>query len=137
MFSLQIETTFGTFWDKIKTFVRLTDDQLERIAEVIRKSIEDNIEKGKEYTGGNIRPLLPSTIIRKGNARPLVETGELLRSVEKAKSGNEYNIFIGSSRSEVAKYLHFGTGNIKRMPFFGVSKEAEEKIEKIVFESFL
>lgn len=135
MFSLQIETTFGTFWDKVQSFIRLSDFQMEEIAEIVRASIEDNIAKGKEYTGGNIRPLLTSTIKRKGSSRPLVDSGELLKSVEKKKSGDEYNIFISPSRSQVAGYLHWGTGNIKRMPFFGVSKEAEEKISKIIFGS--
>lgn len=102
----------------------LSSSSLLAIAEEVRSSIQGNILHGTDFNGLPLRPLQPSTIKQKHSSRPLIHTGTLLHSIFKRQlSPTEYEIYISSSRSQVASWLHFGTSKIKPLPFFGIHPE--------------
>jgi len=118
---------------ELEQFTTVNPGQLKQIAEAVRKGIESNIALGQQYTGGSVSPLKASTIQRKGFARPLFETGQLLGSVKLSQTGdNLYEVFISSNRSEIAGYLNFGTGKMKARPFFGISESVLKSIDDIL-----
>jgi len=116
----------------LETFCSVTDSQILNITEAIRKGIEDNLSAGREWTGGNVKPLAPFTVREKGNSRPFVRTGLLLRSVGKKGSGKSGEVFINSSRSIIAGMLNNGQGNIPARPFFGISESVQKQIDQIL-----
>jgi HK97 gp10 family phage protein len=115
---------------------RLTDKtllkkDLKEIAFLIKEKITKNIITAKTYKGGNVARLKPSTIKRKGNSRPLFETGKLSGSVIVTDSGNNVIVRMAKKKyakkqantEEVAKYLNQGTPKMVARPFFGITKK--------------
>lgn len=122
-----------TQWLQRKT--EINGDQLKRISNAVKEGIEKNIESGKLWLGGSVSPLRPSTIKRKGNTRPLVETGRLLKSILNRKvSDSLYEVFVTVDRSDVANWLVNGTQRMVARDFFGLTPEADKAIDRILEE---
>lgn len=112
--------------------LKLKQSALEKLAEIIRHSIELNIVQGKSYDGSSLKSLSNVTINKKGSNKILIETGELLNSVTKKVNSNIAEIFISSNRSEIAQYLQQGTKYMPPRPFFGIGERVESEIEQFL-----
>lgn len=122
-----------TQWLQRKT--EITVDQLKRISDTVKEGIEKNIESGSLWLGGAVSPLRPATIKRKGSARPLFESGRLLKSISNRKvTDNLYEVFVSVGRSEVASLLINGTQRMVARDFFGLTPEADKAIDRILEE---
>jgi phage gpG-like protein len=137
MFKLDVDLTpnIETVSQEIIKFTTVSESQLRRIAEAIKKGIEYNILQGLEYTGNPVKPLAPRTVKKKKSSRPLFQTGLLSRSViSKKEAKDTYNIFISGNRSTIAVWLQEGTKRMPSRPFFGISKNVDSEIDKILTE---
>lgn len=133
MFRVEVSAPLENLWDNINLFLKISDSQLMKIAEAVRRGIEGNISRGLEFSGTPVRPLSPSTIKQKKSSRPLFRTGLLLKSIEKKQvSRDAWEIFVNAKRSQVAYYLHFGTTRMPSRAFFGISREADKEIDTIL-----
>ena len=117
--------------------------QTKNIAEGIKDIIRNNIVKARRYDGrAKLTRLSKSTIKRKGSARILIETAQLLNGIEVVKRSSSYIVKMsdkyyrvrkaknkgkyGRKRiriSEVAQFLQSGTKRMPSRPFFGVQKK--------------
>lgn len=132
-------------FEKRLTDKTLAKKDLKQIANLVKDKITDNILNAKTYKGGNVAKLKPSTIRRKGNSRPLYETGKLSKSVIVKESGN--SIFVQMAKKkyagkdatteEVAKYLNEGTPKMVSRPFFGITKKDLDAFVKSVMKDFV
>lgn len=111
---------------------------LKKIADLIAFEIKKNISSARRYDGrGKLRKLAPSTVRRKGFSTILIETGQLLNSIEVKKVGTTYLVQVKNVRhkgsestvSEIATYLQQGTDRMPARPFFGITKK---KLTEIV-----
>jgi hypothetical protein len=62
-----------------------------------------------------------------GSARPLIETGKLVSSIDYRTRKNGVVIYIRGDRAEIGAYLQKGIkagGRVKQYRFFGISKNA-------------
>ena len=134
-FDFDLTPNIETLSQEIIKFTTVSESQLQRIAEAIKKGIEYNILQGLEYTGSAVKPLAPRTIKKKKSSRPLFQTGVLSRSVVSKKETKDiYNIFVTGSRSTIAVWLQEGTKRMPSRPFFGISKNVDNEIDKILTE---
>jgi len=134
-FDFDLTPNIETLSQEIIKFTTVSESQLQRIAEAIKKGIEYNILQGLEYTGSAVKPLAPRTIKKKKSSRPLFQTGVLSRSVVSKKETKDiYNIFITGSRSSIGVWLQEGTKRMPSRPFFGISKNVDNEIDKILTE---
>jgi phage gpG-like protein len=135
MLNIEITTSknIDTFEKEISNTLQLKPDTLKKIATTIRKGIEYNIEHGLTYMGSPVAPLSLYTILMKGNSRPLVDTGQLLRSIkDEIIDKNSAHVFVGSNRELIAKELNDGKGKMPARPFFGLSKTVLDEIDKLL-----
>lgn len=120
---------------QVEKTVQMSEDTLNQIAELVRKGIEENIAQGKEYTGNPVAPLSPMTIRLKGNSRPLVDTGTMLNSIKSKSAGKGMrDVFVANNRAAIAAKLNAGEGKIPPRPFFGISNDVLNKIDKLLKE---
>jgi len=112
------------------SFAVLQDD-LDNIAQrIIIPDIQKGIHAGEAINGGNLPQNEPATIMRKGDNRPLIETGRLLGSFLSIRKGKSTVIVtIGPERKEIARHLQIegiqSKIGKKFYKFFGISKDAE------------
>lgn len=110
---------------------------LEDLSDIIKTSIEQNLEEGKDYMGRNVAPLAPATIKRKGHSRVFEDTGVLKSSVMKRITGDNFDVYIDSRRNEIANYLQLGTRRMPARPFFGISDDTLKQIDDYLTEKNL
>jgi len=106
-------------------------EELEHIAKnIIIPDIIAGIDNGMAINGGALPHNEPQTIKRKGDSRPLIDTGTLRRSFFYRLSGKSKVIIkIENNRAKIGKYLQDGImadGRLKQYRFFGISKDAYE-----------
>lgn len=70
-------------------------DFLKSEAEQLATMTRDSFESGQQPTGGAFKPNAPSTVKRKGSAKPLVETGAMRASVLSEVAGNSAIVSFG------------------------------------------
>ncbi|MDD5362297.1 MAG: hypothetical protein PHN88_09205 [Ignavibacteria bacterium] len=116
--------------DKAKDINKKLVKAKEKIAEMIKESIEQNLYSGLDYRGNIVAP-------KKRGGRIFFETGELFKSVFN-QNVNEFlsTIYIGSARDVIVGYLTNGTENMVSRPFFGLNPDIDEKVEKIISDIF-
>lgn len=109
----------------------ITQNDLRVISErILIPAMQQGIHAGAAIDGGMLPQNEPETILRKGDNRPLIETGTLLASFI-AKDKGKYGVMVtlGNERKDIGKYLQIDgiktkTG-VKYYKFFGISKAAE------------
>jgi hypothetical protein len=107
--------------------------------------MQKGIHAGAAVDGGRLPENEPETIKRKGDNRPLIETGTLLGSfIANARGKSKVMITIGSERRAIGTYLQKEgvktKHGLKFYKFFGISKDAErlavayarDKINKVI-----
>ncbi len=104
-------------------------EDLEKIAQdIIITDLVKGIDLGMAVDGGALPHNDPKTILRKGSARPLIETGKLRRSFfHKAVGKNKVVITIEQDRKEIGGYLQNGIqtkSGLKQYIFVGISQDA-------------
>jgi len=112
----------------------ITQNDLVEIADkIIIPDIQKGIHARVAIDGGRLPKNEPATIARKGDDRPLIETGTLLGSLLAQEKG-KYRVMVtlGPERKEIGKYLQVDgiktKHGLKFYKFFGISKDAEIKI---------
>lgn len=129
---------FQSLLPDIEKNLSITDSQLYQIAKVIKEGIDQNLSTGTDYKGNPVQPLAPSTIKRKGHSRPFFETGSLFNSILYQKvSNNYYEVYVANSRDLILSYLQQGNraNNLPKREAFGISKNADAQIDKILTQS--
>lgn len=123
----------------IKSNVKIPDinllPELEFIAKrIVIPELAANIQAGVDVQQKPYPPLAPSTIKRKGHARPLVETGKLHRSFVSFSGQNHVVVTLNSERKQIGGYLQLDGIRTKMgkrfFNFFGVSSIMEIKALK-------
>ena len=129
---IRIETS-NNFLENNTEFVKLlsdvTDKSLRGISDIVQKDIEVNIAYGRSIFGGALKP-------NKKGSRILFKSGTLFKSIRNEtmrESGLKGRvIFVDSSRSQIAKWLQYGTKKMKAREFFGLGKTALSKIDSFL-----
>jgi hypothetical protein len=115
--------------------------ELNLFGQIVRKDHFQRLENGKSVDGGKMKSLKPSTILKKGSAKILVDTGKMRNLViNKASKKNQVVeihpgkklIRNGVSNQQIGYYHQTGAGNLPSREWFGISKEAENKGEKLM-----
>jgi len=119
----QIEKTFDSME---KILPKELDLLINNIADKVKYSIEEDMQNGLNY----------GTMNKKGGQH-YNSSGKLWKSIVKQKVGvNEYNVFVGADRSEIAGYIFSGTDRMRPRPFFrlhpDISKYVELELQKLV-----
>jgi len=100
---------------------------LEEFAEELRKETKQRFFTKTDPEGNAWKPLAPSTVKRKGHSSQLIETGNLLRSINTEVEDGEVrigtNVFYGRFQEE-------GTVRIPKRSYLGVTKSTVEKFAK-------
>lgn len=112
---------------------RIKPDTIQKILDLFKSTIENNIDTGTDNLGHSLRTLSPKTILRKGHGRPLFETGTLRNSIMSVMEGNNKGkIFIASVRDSIASILN----DDKNLPFFNVDENERvlKQVDKILEE---
>jgi len=131
-----IKTEIKTKLNFPKEFI--TQNNLRFIAERIHiPAMQQGIHAGAAIDGGRFPQNEPETIKRKGDNRPLIETGTLLASfIVKEQGKYKIVVTLGNERLDVGHYLQVEGINTKRgvkyYKFFGISKWAEVETLKYV-----
>lgn len=124
-----IEQEVTTSFEK---FVKINDATLSRIADLVKKGQESNLQTGKDIFGQSVAPKkIP-------NGNPIfVQSGLLLKSVSQNKvSNDEWHIFINSNREKIASYLIEGRSNMVARQFFGISDKLSKDIDNILEKDY-
>ena len=113
--------------------ITLQDDLEFAARDIIIPDIVRGIDNGLAINGGRLPANDPQTIKRKGDNRPLIDTGELRSSFYHARSGkSKVIISIRSGRKAIGGYLQndgVTTKSGKKFyRFFGISKDAHAAI---------
>ena len=112
------------------------EEQLQSSAKEIQQSIQQYIT-GQQ---GNWAPLDKSTIENKGSTKILIETGELVDSINvKSLNEDEYVISATGERNQaVLKYHEFGTTDMPSRPVIRpVFEEQKDKVKGDCKEAFI
>lgn len=132
---------------KIKTYEQRLFNQvsqlnIKRMAEDIKKLIDTNLKQGLKYTGGKVAPLAKVTIEakkRKGRRQPdrvFLDSGILFQSLRLVPIAKGYAVTFKKikypksklSVMEVAQWLNDGTPKMPARPFFGITEIQFNKI---------
>lgn len=70
------------------------DKAVKKQAVILSTDIKKNIQSSGSYAGAPFAPLKPSTIARKGSSKPLIDTGDMMRSVQ-AKKIEDFTYLVG------------------------------------------
>ncbi|MDD5361039.1 MAG: hypothetical protein PHN88_02835 [Ignavibacteria bacterium] len=132
--SINSESTFQNIDKSIDDTAKNIDKKLReaknKVAEMIKESIEQNLYSGLDYFGNAVAP-------KKKGGRIFFESGELFKSVfNQDVSAFLSTVYIGTARDVIAGYLTNGTENMVARPFWGLNKNIDDKVEKIVEEIF-
>jgi len=135
---------------------KLLQKDIKEIADQLAEDVRNNILKAKRFDNrGRLKALKRSTIKQKGNARILINTGQLLNGVEVKKQGQTFVVkmtdklykvrrkaksnrkkkSVGKSTiaiSEIAGYLQNGTDRMPARPFFGTTKKRMKELVNAV-----
>ena len=126
-----------------KDLISSSKSYLLRESEELKNKVKDVIQNQTE----SWTPLAKDTIERKGSDKMLIETGQLLDSIEVVKQSDlEYvitpqgNHSSGISNSQLAMYQEYGTSKIPPRPFFRPVGEENttqvvEEVKEIVQET--
>lgn len=133
---------------KVKTyeqrlFNQISQPNIKRMAEDIKKLIDTNLKQGLKYTGGKVAPLAEATIEakkRKGRRQPdrvFLDSGILFQSLRLVPIAKGFAVTFKKikypksklSVMEVAQFLVDGTPKMPARPFFGIT---ELQLNKIV-----
>lgn len=133
---------------KVKTyeqrlFNQISQPNIKRMAEDIKKLIDTNLKQGLKYTGGKVTPLAEATIEakkRKGRRQPdrvFLDSGILFQSLRLVPIAKGFAVTFKKikypksklSVMEVAQFLVDGTPKMPARPFFGIT---ELQLNKIV-----
>jgi hypothetical protein len=98
---------------------------------IIITDIQKGIHSGMAIDGGSLPMNDPKTIKRKGDNRPLIDTGTLLGEfIARNKGKGSVMVTIGPERLDIAGYLQIDgiktNQGLKFYKFFGISKDAED-----------
>jgi hypothetical protein len=110
----------------------VTQDDLYEIANKFFVPImQDGIENRESIAGGPLPKLERETIERKGDDRPLIETGKLKSGMVAGKVGKTtVRITIVADRYDIGKYLQVdgvrSKRGIKKFIFFGINPKMEK-----------
>ncbi len=102
---------------------------LNDLSDIVTTSIINNITNGKDLKGNSVAPLSASTIKRKGNSTPLIDSGNLKNSILKRINGQIPEVYVGGSAAEYATYLQLGTSRMPKREFFGMSDVANVEVD--------
>jgi HK97 gp10 family phage protein len=110
----------------VKADMRLTEKViLEKTCRMIEKEAKAAI--GTYRQGYDWEPLKPETVARKAKGdTPLLETGELRRSIEHNVDSDGKDAYVGTN-DPIAKYHEFGTSRIPARSFLGGALMQQEK----------
>lgn len=132
---------------KVKTyeqrlFNQISQPNIKRMAEDIKKLIDTNLKQGLKYTGGKVAPLAEATIEakkRKGRRQPdrvFLDSGILFQSLRLVPIAKGFAVTFKKikypksklSVMEVAQFLVDGTPKMPARPFFGITESQLNKI---------
>jgi len=132
---------------KVKTyeqrlFNQISQPNIKRMAEDIKKLIDTNLKQGLKYTGGKVAPLSEATIEakkRKGRRQPdrvFLDSGILFQSLRLVPIAKGFAVTFKKikypksklSVMEVAQFLVDGTPKMPARPFFGITELQLNKI---------
>lgn len=126
---------FQDIFPLIEKDINVKESQLYQIAKILKEDIDNNLQTGKDYFGNAVQPLAPSTVARKGHGRVFYEYGDLFKSILYQKiSSSEFEVYVANSRDLILSYLQQGnkSNNLPKREPFGISKNAENKIDKVL-----
>ena len=117
--------------------ILIEQEDLETIAQdIVIADLIKGIDYSMAINGGPLPDNDPKTIKRKGSSKPLIDTGTLRRSFYQESIGkNKVIITIEPERKSIGGYLQDGiktSHGIKQYLFFGLSKDAVDKIRNYV-----
>jgi len=106
------------------------EDLLEMAERIVIPDIQKGIHSGIAIDEGSLPMNDPKTIKRKGDNRPLIDTGTLLGAfIARNKGKGSVMVTIGPERLDIAGYLQIDgiktNQGLKFYKFFGISKDAE------------
>jgi phage virion morphogenesis protein len=104
-----------------KVFNKLANETLKRTDKRWDQQVNPDFEPWK--------PLAFSTIMRKGHATILYDTGLLQDSIEKEIYNDGYKIFTDV---DYAVYHQYGTHNIEKREFLGFEEEEVKRAREII-----
>jgi len=117
--------------------------ELNLAGQIIREDHNKRLQSGKGVDGSGMTPLKDATVKAKGFDQILVNSGSMgLLVIDKATTVNqEVNIHPGNKRKrksgvtnqELGGFHQDGAGNLPKREWFGISKEAEAKSDKLIF----
>jgi hypothetical protein len=110
---------------KIPIGLKLKENVLEDIAEIVRKKQENNIQSGVHFnTGSALQP-------NKKGTQLFNRTGQLFQSVKKRQLGEDWEVYISDNRKDIAKYQQTGSykGGTPR-EFFGLGQQLKNDVRK-------
>jgi hypothetical protein len=106
-------------------------DLLDICNKIIIPDIQKGIHAGRAIDGGSLPSNDPQTIKRKGDNRPLIDSGTLLGSfIALLKGKSKAVVTIGSERKDIAGYLQIEgiktKLGVKFYKFFGISADSQD-----------
>jgi phage gpG-like protein len=144
--NVNIDNLERAFNDFVKEKENKVMKDVKVIAELIRDDIRENIMSSRKVPSGNIKKNTRATIKIKGSSTPLINTGQLYRSVSVRPITNGYEVYLGGDKNnEVAYYnsydrtqdVIFGKKREKSItiparPFFGIRSKTKSDLKKIL-----
>jgi hypothetical protein len=126
--------------------------ELNLAAQIIIKDITGRVDKGVDLSNSALKPLKSTTIKakrRKGSPRPetpLYDTGRMAGRGSKkgiggrglyitdraTKAKQQVTLSTARDRREIGNYHNEGAGRLPKREWFGISKDAENSIDKMV-----
>lgn len=127
-------------WDKLfLTLNKIEKDLPKEMEEQLEDSSQDLVERTKEriYQQIDLAPLDEDTIRQKGNDTILIETGEMVESIDATPVSNGYVISAtGERNQEILKYHEYGTVNMPSRPVIQpVYEEMKSKVQQDFVET--
>jgi phage gpG-like protein len=123
MLNLKFDSNANQILTKYPDNLKLKENILQDIAEIVRKNIEYNIHSGISYKGTPLKP-------NKLGTQLFYHSGKLFSSVLKQKTISGYEVYISDERKEIAKYLQKGRKNMPSRPFFGIGNKMKDEIKE-------
>jgi phage gpG-like protein len=102
----------------VESLSRLTEAEMDSLASLVVRGVRENVRSGTDIFGNAFLPLMPATIARKGNSRPLIETGSMIQnlSVDSFPGIREINADMN-----YGIFHQTGTSRMVARPWFGFS----------------
>ena len=127
-----IQRKFNRF---LRRFPHITKKGLDQAGEQLRRIIEENTTKGKNFKGGKFVAYSPEYSALKGKTTvDLQDSNRMLQSM-KSRTVNNYKAQVYFNDMGMGKRAYWhqtGSGKLPERPFFGFNK----KVENVIKQSF-